>query len=409
MKKNLLKILALLLMFILFIPHSVVAEGDESQIIRKTTTNYFTTIRLEGTFTNEYNGVTENYNMESQEITGNFSDAAVLEIINDYKENFNDWADSKQADTKEVKDEGITEYYYNVHDEITQENNSGDVIQIGDIDDIYQNQGQVTINTILDKHQIYTIRMNAVKKDKRIKEINVTVTIPTIGDEITAEEDDWGTQGPQANITLPSGVKYALDSDDGNYMYYTDSLEHSTPYSGTFERGKTYYMEIWFKRLEDYVFTENTKIIINGKELQAEGSNSEALSVVYEFTPQDKIYEILDGANQTIKTGYELTVRASGELSKLVEIRVDGKVVEPKFYKLTSGSTIATLSSSYLNTLSAGTHTLRYVYTDGYAETTFNIVKINNPQTGDNILMYVAISSLSLIGLLTFTKINKEN
>ena len=55
-----------------------------------------------------------------------------------------------------------------------------------------------------------------------------------------------------------------------------------------------------------------------------------------------------------------------------------------------------------MNSLSVGTHNLKVVFNDGgSAETTFTIAEktSSNPQTGDNIMFYISMLGLSIIGL----------
>ena len=422
MNKKILKLMVSILAIAIFIPIGVSAGVTDSQIIRKTTTNYFTTVKLKGSFYNEWTGETLEFNREAQETAGNVEVEAVANIINGFKEEFNTWAESNGATKKETKSEQVENYYYDAHDEITQcdeidqDNNcvvpSTQINSVNDLDN-YDAQGVVIINTILDKHQEYVVTMKATKEDKRIKTVDVTVELPRIGDEITIEDNDWDTQRPQASITLPSGVKYELDgSDDMNYMYYIDTTDNQhKPFKGAFEKGKTYTMEIWFKAIDEFYFTSDTKVTINGKEVSIDDLDDSQISVLYEFTPRDKEYKILDGANQTVNKNSKngLTVRADGPINEFVELRVDGNVVSEKDYVKKEGSTIVTLNSSYLKTLSNGTHTLTFVYTNGTVSTTFNVTNINNPQTGDNILNYMILFGLSLVGLTSVKTLKKKN
>ena len=56
-----------------------------------------------------------------------------------------------------------------------------------------------------------------------------------------------------------------------------------------------------------------------------------------------------------------------------MSVSVDGKTIDSKYYTLKSGSTILTFTKEYVNSLSVGAHTVRFNYTDGYAETTLTI------------------------------------
>lgn len=470
MKKGLLRIMAFVLMIAMFIPFNVNAGvSDDSNIIRKTTTYYHTTVRLEGKFTNEYTGDEETFTRESEETDGNFSDEVVAAIIDGYKEEFNTWAESKGADTKEVKEEGITNYYYDVHDEITQEQIGGNIIQVGDINDIsYQNQGQVTINTILDKHQTYVIRMNAVKIDRRIKEVNVKVTIPTVGDEITAEGNNWNTQRPQATITLPSGVHYDLDgSDDDNYMYYSETGSSETkPFTGKFEKGKNYTMEIWFKAIDNFYFTGDTKVIINGEEIDYDEYDDGFLSVLYDFIPQvrQKEYNLTNDDNTatatfTYEEGFDFKLKFANILTLTKEQReamdisdeVYNKAVEQIKNNVKSYGTLLGVYAIEIESSDRGYHDsvkikvkltdemkkynkFQFIYVDD--ENNFKVGdivdfkiegdylvgtlphlsayalvgnKINNPQTGDNIINYMLLLGLSVIGLTGIKVVKRKN
>ena len=88
-------------------------------------------------------------------------------------------------------------------------------------------------------------------------------------------------------------------------------------------------------------------------------------------------------------------------------------------------ATIITLKASYLNTLSAGTHTVEILWTDGSASTTFTIKantsdnrpssgtdkKDDVPKTGDNtpIVWLFILSILSGTGLIITVKKRREN
>ena len=122
-------------------------------------------------------------------------------------------------------------------------------------------------------------------------------------------------------------------------------------------------------------------------------------------------YDILDGANSswTKNSDESLSIRGSGEFSKFVGVKVDGILVDAKNYTVKEGSTIVTLKADYLNTFTAGSHTLEIVWTDGSASTTFT-VKADSPQTGDNSMMWlwIALLFVSGFGIVTTTVIGKK-
>lgn len=101
-------------------------------------------------------------------------------------------------------------------------------------------------------------------------------------------------------------------------------------------------------------------------------------------------YSVTDGADSEITTGKdeEITIIINGELSMFVSVEVDGNLVDSKYYKVKSGSTIITFTTEYLNTLSVGKHTIKVSYTDGEATTSFTIKNIetdnNKPVASDS-------------------------
>ena len=86
-------------------------------------------------------------------------------------------------------------------------------------------------------------------------------------------------------------------------------------------------------------------------------------------------YTITAGAGGTheLSTDGTLTITCDGALDKLTGIYVDDKFVDAANYTLKSGSTIITFKADYLNTLSVGTHKVKFQYSDGSTETTFVI------------------------------------
>ena len=155
-------------------------------------------------------------------------------------------------------------------------------------------------------------------------------------------------------------------------------------------------------------------------------------------------YQIIDGANSswTHDSDGNITIRGNGDFSKFTGVKVDGNLIDKSNYTAKEGSTIITLKASYLNTLSAGTHTVEILWTDGSASTTFAIKAntsdnsnnnqndnnnsdssddkpssgtdkkdVTAPKTGDNtpIVWLFILSILSGTGLIITVKKRREN
>lgn len=129
------------------------------------------------------------------------------------------------------------------------------------------------------------------------------------------------------------------------------------------------------------------------------------LSISYKFTDET--------ANPTynINTDGDLVLKINADLSKFLNLYLNGKLVDKSNYKLDEGSTIITLSKAYLSTLATGTYTLKADYTDGEAVTMLTIKNevpaasneaktSSNPKTSDNITIYMVmfVASSMLIG-----------
>ena len=161
---------------------------------------------------------------------------------------------------------------------------------------------------------------------------------------------------------------------------------------------------------EDY----NIKVeVIDEDENKIEINNNEFIMPDKDVTinvKKEYLYKIIEGANQTYNDK-DLVIKTNGELNKLEKITVNGKELDSKYYTLISGSTILTLKKEYLSTLSNNTYNIKFIYNDGSVETTFKIVnnKIINPATGDNIINYIIILGLSIIGLTSSTVLIKNN
>ncbi len=131
-------------------------------------------------------------------------------------------------------------------------------------------------------------------------------------------------------------------------------------------------------------------------------------------------YQTLDGANQKFDQSKDkqLVFRFSIDYDKFLsegKVFIDNKEVPKDKYSVLKGSTIITLSNEYANTLSEGSHTIQASVSDGAASTQFTVTKnssSNNPKTGDNIVFYIVMFGLSIIGLVgagIYTKKRKFN
>lgn len=115
-----------------------------------------------------------------------------------------------------------------------------------------------------------------------------------------------------------------------------------------------------------------------------------------------------------IGDGKDLTFTCSGALADLTGIYVDGKLLDEGSYTVKSGSTVLTLKASYLDTLSAGKHSLKFQYkNNASAESEFTITakatsptptpNPGSPSTGDSSNAVILLILLLASGVVVVT------
>lgn len=162
--------------------------------------------------------------------------------------------------------------------------------------------------------------------------------------------------------------------------------------------------------------------------------------------------EITEGGNKTytLDSGAKVQIKCNGALSNFTKLTSNETDVESSNYTKESGSTVITLKNAYLDSLLEGTYKLAFVYNDGRkVETNLTIAKANttddttgddtttdttnatdttnttnntsngittggetktsnSPKTGDNIVIYIAIMLVSILGVAGTIKFIKK-
>ena len=164
-------------------------------------------------------------------------------------------------------------------------------------------------------------------------------------------------------------------------------------------------------------------------------------SISVTFKPQPPVnveYKIIDGANSTFTLGEDesLTLRVDAELGKFIGVEMDGKTVAPANYTAWSGSTYVRFTKDYMNGLTVGTHTVKILFSDGYATTAVTIARneakdddteasdpveeitvhadnavTTSPKTGDSLMpamVYAAVMAICGAALVGFSVIRRK-
>jgi len=249
---------------------------------------------------------------------------------------------------------------------------------------------------------------------QNVKRMTVPEEIKTI-DVTNATLSYNAGDTPKATATLSgeNAAKYKIayeyweemeQQSDGSVVpvrfWYSDAAENvklaDDKKITTFEEGKTYVYSIKLETVNGNFFVSvdsGLTMTLNGEAVNAQNmtvsveGNSvfvTALKTLKPITVQSD-YKFLEGENGswTQNSDGTLRFRANGEFSKFTEVKVDGILVSADNYTAQSGSTIIIFKSSYLKSLSAGTHKITVVYTDGECSANFEVKQVAEGTTSD--------------------------
>lgn len=103
-----------------------------------------------------------------------------------------------------------------------------------------------------------------------------------------------------------------------------------------------------------------------------------------EQQPEVPKYNVIEGTDTVwVKSsGAPLVVKIDADAANFSGVVINGVVVDPSNYEVTSGSTIITFKPEYMNLLDAGYYTIRVNYKDGgYAEIPFSVDTTTSTET----------------------------
>lgn len=243
---------------------------------------------------------------------------------------------------------------------------------------------------------------------------------------------------PDLSVTSANDTKYQAYPEGAGIITSFPSIMptgYDAGFVGTIENGSSYYVELWVSPNMGYVFASDSTIKVNGTTdveigqyyQDSNGKLSDyaqqngflLYAKVKAGTSSSAEYAIVSGNSQTYESGKDLVIKADGDLDKLTGIKVNGTTLAAGNYTTALGSTILTLKADYLSTLSAGNYTVTFVYTDGSVDATFTIPDTTtttttaktyaNPNTFDNVFIYIILGTISVLGVCITRKKIKYN
>lgn len=238
------------------------------------------------------------------------------------------------------------------------------------------------------------------------KEVNVTFSNPKSSEVLSAIDE--------AKRALINKAKEYVDKFDSETIVVNETTGKVWDYRKyeTIEDGDailigdTNYLPI------DYTPEPNTRTHIAsgdyGKETYYSVEAYVEIDGEEESSPAS--YEVTKGANQTytINKDDSATFTVNADYSLFEDggkVFVDNKEVSKDNYTSKAGSTVITLSKEYMDTLSVGEHTFKVALNNGgTAETNFKVAKLNNPVTGDNISIMIALFVIATLGMIVTIK-----
>ena len=262
-----------------------------------------------------------------------------------------------------------------------------------------------TENTITD----YTINNTTLKTDDEEIEVEFEGVKTSVKINVTKNKVE------KVEITkLPNKTQYSV----GEKFDATGMVVKATYLDGT------------EKEITDYKITKTESLKIGDTTITIE---YEGITSNIDITVKEIVYTVLEGENEKFIKNHnkDISVRINADVTLFQKVCIDGKEIDRSNYVVTSGSTIITLKQSYLNKLSIGSHTMKTIFTDGgvaYSTITVmeednetnNVDKENtnkennnnltssNQKTGDNIVTFVAMFMVSVLGIAITVKYKKN-
>ncbi len=222
---------------------------------------------------------------------------------------------------------------------------------------------------------------------EKINTINLTVSTPEIGTTITDEN-------VKPVITLESGANYKVSWTMfiNNYPSVDPSYDSGEIFGSVITEGNWYYLEIYLMPNDGYIFDESSKVTlkVNGGteyEIGYCADTQFGLFTKVQATKEAPKYEYKDGSVSSYDLSKDdvavFSIDADYSLFQTGgSVYMDDKLVDSKYYTSEAGSTVIKFTKEFMNTLSAGAHTLKVMFGNGGSATTTFEVKNTSTTAG---------------------------
>ena len=274
------------------------------------------------------------------------------------------------------------------------------VIDTTTISSIYDNSKVVINDGEFASTQYSTILASGLKE----LEIN--------GGEFQGSNTVLDVENPNTKVTLKGGHYFLVSGSEDSSIIVATSKD-SDRINSFLAKGYTYDPEV------EVTYDKDAGTSSDGYRIWKIQPIQELSVVSTSMTNEDNetsasskiLYSVLDGANQTFdgKGKAKLSFRFDTPFEvfkKSGKVYLDGKLVDPKNYTATEGSTIITFTEEFAKeNIHDGKHTI--IITTDVGEGIASFKAINNPQTGDKELLYLAMMIIA-IGGFGFIKVYND-
>lgn len=319
-------------------------------------------------------------------------------------------------------------------------------------------KGELTVNFEI-------VKADSVVPEGALEMIAARLKVPVGTSLTTLDVTPYGASWVNAETSVTAGANtypaiYVTNGDVANYnptnveipvygLSFVDITTSVDGENGTITESFENVLEGTEKTIEiipedgyqiKEVTVDGEAVTVSSNQITVTAGNKN-MTVVAKFERIPFQYEYLEGNGQTYTQGTDAaaTFKIDAELSLLDKVYVDDLLVETSNYTTKSGSTIITFTKAFMDTLTAGTHTLKVTYKDnGQAVTTFTVkaaevttvivdsdttktatdtttgtaattetatttqTTSSTPKTGDKVLVDIYIAIVSGLGLFMF-------
>lgn len=212
-----------------------------------------------------------------------------------------------------------------------------------------------------------------------------------------ATEDETGLGHEECSCGVKRGENTEIPKLD---HVHTDIQRHEAVAATCTTKGSVEYWTCSSAKCEGKFYSDSAcKIAVTDIEMPVDPNNH-----VYDNDADSdcnlcgykRFYVVTAGAAATYLKESEngLAFTADGDYGLFQSVEIDGNVIDRAYYEVKEGSTVVTLLKRYLDTLPAGAHTIRILYTDGKtASTQFTVQEAANDDNDDDDSSSVAADS----------------